>query len=75
MKNKINKKVLAILIAFLISMTVVIYDLFIIATIFSSSWTILGSVTFCIACIIAELSYEYLNKKSADISYTSISTK
>ena len=61
--NKLNVVNLLVLIVFLLSMGLIIYDLITIIMNFNSSWTPFGILTFCVSAIVAELSYEYLNKK------------
>lgn len=64
MKKKLNIKNLIMLIVHIISLIVIVYDLTIITVHLSSSWTLFGFLTFCIAVIAAELTYEYfVNKK------------
>ena len=66
MLKKINKKNLAVMIVFLISLAIILHDLYIIVTILNTGWTLLGILTFCIAVIICELSYEYIENKIKD---------
>lgn len=67
MKKRINTKNLAILITFVISMIIVLYDLTILTINIAKigGWTAFGFITFLIAAGAMELSYEYLfdNKK------------
>ena len=64
--EKINKKNLAILILNLVSLLVVLYDLFIIVTKLSACWTVFGILSFCFFAINLELTYEYLESKIKD---------
>ena len=64
MKKKLNVKNLIMVIIHIISLIVIIYDLTTIIIHLSSSWTLFGFFTFCIAVIAAEITYEYFaNKK------------
>ena len=72
--KKVNKKNLIMLMIHLMSMLIVLYDLTIITIKLNSCWSAFGLITFCISAILMELTYEYLNKKSVGISYTSTNT-
>ena len=61
--NKLNVTNLLVLIIFLLSLGLIIHDLINIIINFNAMWTPFGIITFFIAVIIAELSYEYLSKK------------
>ncbi len=68
-----NKKKIATLIfafiTFVISLALVLYDLTIIVIKLNAEWTFLGILTFLIAAIVAELSYEYLEDKIKDTDH------
>ena len=61
--NKLNVVNLLVLIVFLLSMGLIIYDLITIIMNFNSTWTLFGIIIFFVSAIVAELSYEYLSKK------------
>ena len=61
--NKLNVINLLILIIFLLSMGLIVYDLGTVIINFNSTWTPFGILTFCVSAIVAELSYEYLIHK------------
>lgn len=61
--NNFNITKILIFLIFILSMGLIIYDLITIIMNFNSTWTPFGIITFCVAAIVAELSYEYLNKK------------
>ncbi len=61
--EKINYTNLLIVIAFILSIGLVIYDLINITINFNAMWTPYGVITFWIAAFTAELSYECLTQK------------
>ncbi len=68
--KKINKKNLSILILNLVSLGVVLHDLFVIVTKLSVCWTAFGILSFCFFAMTLELSYEYLESKIKDTGVT-----
>lgn len=69
MKKYNKKKIITLILMsllFVFSLALVIYDLTIIVIKLNAEWTLFGILTFLIAAIVAELSYEYLEDKIKD---------
>ncbi len=71
--KKYSKKKLATLIVavllFISSLAFILYDLTIIVIKLNAEWTFFGILTFLIAAIVAELSYEFLEDKIKDTDH------
>ena len=65
MKKRINKKNLTVMLLFIFSMSIVVNDIFYLFLNINNTvgFTLLGSITFVIAVIIAQLSLDYLEDK------------
>ncbi len=65
MKRRVNKKNLIVMLLFVLSMSIVVNDIFYLFLNIDKTvgFTLLGSITFVVAVIVAQLSLDYLEDK------------
>lgn len=65
MKRRVNKKNLIVMLLFIFSMSIVVNDIFYLFLNIDKTvgFTLLGSITFVVAVIVAQLSLDYLEDK------------